>query len=161
LAFLVEARRTYGDVFRMRAGPYVTHTVAHPDHVKHVLLDRQKNYPRSWVYDRTTVGPGEGLVTTEGAAWRRLRRMSQPAFHAQRVAAQAGMMTAMTAAMLGRWRTHAGSGGGPLDVADEFMGLTLRIAGRALKGIDLDGQSARVAPAVTTALEHVEHRLIN
>jgi cytochrome P450 len=159
LAFLVGARRQYGDVFRMRAGPYVTHTVAHPDHVKRVLLDRQKNYPRSWVYDRTKVGPGEGLVTTEGAAWRRLRRMSQPAFDAQRVAAQAAMMTAMTAEMLGRWCAHARGGGGPLDVADEFMGLTLRIAGRALMGIDLDGQAARVAPAVTTALEYVEHRL--
>lgn len=159
LAFLVEARRRYGDVVRMRVGPYVLHVVAHPDHVKHVLLDRQKNYPRSWVYDRTKVGPGEGLVTTEGAAWRRLRRMSQPAFHAQRVAAQAGMMTAMTAAMLGRWRAHARGGGGPLDVANEFMGLTLRIAGRALLGIDLEGQVARVAPAVTAALEYVEHRL--
>jgi cytochrome P450 len=159
LAFLVGARRQYGDVFRMRAGPYVTHTVAHPDHVKRVLLDRQKNYPRSWVYDRTKVGPGEGLVTTEGAAWRRLRRMSQPAFDAPRVAAQAAMMTAMTAAMLGRWCAHARGGGGPLDVADEFMGLTLQIAGRALMGIDLKGQAARVAPAVTTALEYVEHRL--
>jgi cytochrome P450 len=137
----------------------VTHTVAHPAHVKRVLLDRQKNYPRSWVYDRTKVGPGEGLVTTEGAAWRRLRRMSQPAFDAQRVAAQAAMMTTMTAAMLGRWCAHARGGGGPLDVADEFMGLTLQIAGRALMGIDLEGQAARVAPAVTTALEYVEHRL--
>ncbi len=159
LRFLVEARRRYGDVFRMRAGPYVTHTLAHPEHVKHVLLDRQKNYPRSWVYDRTKVGPGEGLVTTEGDAWRRLRRMSQPAFHAERVAAQAGMMTAMTDAMLGRWREHASRGGGPLDVAEEFMGLTLRIAGLALMGIDLEGQAPRVAPAVTTALEYVEHRL--
>jgi cytochrome P450 len=159
LAFLLESRRRYGDVFRMRAGPFLTHTVAHPDHVKQVLLDRQKDYPRSWVYDRTKVGPGEGLVTTEGAAWRRLRRMSQPSFHAQRVAAQAGMMTATTAAMLDRWRAHASGGRGPLDVADEFMGLTLRIAGRALMGIDLEGQAARVAPAVTTALEYVEHRL--
>jgi hypothetical protein len=40
----------------------------------------------------------EGLVTTEGAARRRLRRMSQPAFHHERIAALAVGMTAAIAA---------------------------------------------------------------
>ena len=74
---------------------------------------------------------GEGLVTTEGAAWRRLRRMSQPAFQHERIAALAGMMTDAIGAMLDRWRAHARADGGtPLDVAAEFAGLTLRIVGR-------------------------------
>ena len=50
----------------------VFHLVAHPDHVKHVLLDNAKNYPRSWYYGRLKVVVGDGLVTTEGAPWRRL-----------------------------------------------------------------------------------------
>jgi cytochrome P450 len=153
LAFLVEARRTYGDLFRFQVGPYVMHLVAHPDDLAQVLLVRQKNYPRSWISDRTKVGAGEVLFTTEGAPWRRLRRMAQPAFHPARVAAQAEMITGATSAMLARWREHARSGGGPLDVADEFMSLTLRIAGLAFLGIDLEGESARVVPAVTAAVE--------
>jgi cytochrome P450 len=158
LGFLLDGQRRYGDVFRIRAGPLLFHLVAHPDHVKHVLLDRQKDYPRSWYHRRAGVGAGDGLVTTEGAAWRRLRRMSQPAFHSARVTSLSGIMTDTTGAMLGRWREQV-AGGEPLDVAAEFMTLTLRVAGLALIEIDLGGESGRIAPAVTVALEYLEHRL--
>ncbi len=160
LGFLLDGQRRHGDVFRIRAGPLLFHLIAHPDHIRRVLVDCQKDYPRSWYYRRARVAAGDGLVTTEGDAWRRLRRMSQPAFHSARVIALCGIMTDATGSMLGRWREHAGHGG-PLDVAAEFMTLTLRIAGRALMGIDLDGEAGRFAPAVTVALECIEHRLAN
>jgi len=48
----MDAWREHGDVFRYQLGPLVFHLVAHPDHVKHVLLDNAKNYPRSWYYGR-------------------------------------------------------------------------------------------------------------
>jgi cytochrome P450 len=76
----------------------VFHLVAHPDHVRRMLLDRTRNYPRSRLYDRAKIVLGEGLVTTKGAVWRRLRRMSQPAFHHERIAALAIGMTAAIAA---------------------------------------------------------------
>jgi cytochrome P450 len=76
----------------------VFHLVAHPDHVRRVLLDHAQNYPRSRFYDRTKIVLGEGLVTTEGAASRRLRRMSQLAFHHERIAALAIGITAAIAA---------------------------------------------------------------
>jgi cytochrome P450 len=103
---------------------------------------------------------GEGLVTTEGPAWRRLRRMAQPAFHHRRIAAMAGAMTGATEAMRRRWREHARSGE-PIDVAAEFMVLTLRIAGHALLSIDLGGEADRIGPAITASLEYVQHRLDN
>jgi cytochrome P450 len=158
LGFLLDGLRRYGDVFRFRLGPLVFHQLAHPDHVKYVLIDNAKNYPRSWYYARTKGVVGEGLVTTEGAAWRRLRRLAQPAFHHQRIAALAEPMTAAIAAMLGRWREHARSGE-PLDVAVEFAGLTLGIVGQALLGIDLAGEADRIGQAVTMALEYLERRL--
>ena len=160
LGFLCDGLRQYGDVFRFQIGPLVLHLLAHPDHVKHVLLDHAKNYPRSWHYDRVRVVVGAGLVTTEGAAWRRLRRMAQPSFHAQRVAALAGVMTEATDAMRSRWQVYARSGE-PLDVAEEFVALTLRIVGRALLGIDLGGEADQIGPAMTTALAYLEYRLAN
>jgi cytochrome P450 len=158
LGFLLEGRARYGDVFRYQLGPLVFHLVAHPEYVKHVLVDHARNYPRSWYYSRTKVVVGEGLVTTEGAAWRRLRRLSQPAFHHQRVGALAGLMTDCAEAMLGGWRELARSRE-PLDLAAEFVALTLRIVGRALLSIDLAGEADRVGRAVTTALEYLERRL--
>jgi cytochrome P450 len=158
LGFLLEAFHRYGDLFRYQLGPLVFHQVAHPEHVKHVLVDHARNYPRSWYYDRTKVVVGEGLVTTEGAAWRRLRRMAQPAFHPHRVAALAGAMADAIGAMLGRWQEHARTGA-PLDIAAEFARLTLRIAGHALLGLDLAGEAERIGAAVTTALEYLERRI--
>ena len=158
LGFLLEGLRRYGDVFRYQLGPMVFHLVAHPDHVKQVLVDNAKNYPRSRYYDRIKVVVGEGLVSTEGAAWRRLRRLAQPAFHHQRIAALAELMTGAIGAMLGRWREQA-RGGEPLDVAAEFAGLTLRIVGQALLSIDLAGEADRIGRAVTTALEFLERRV--
>jgi cytochrome P450 len=162
LGFMLDGSRTYGDVFRFRLGPFVLHVLAHPEHVRRVLLDNARNYARSWHYGRAKAIVGDGLVTTEGAAWRRLRRMSQPAFHHDRIAALAGGMTAAIGEMLDRWRAHArGSAGEPIDVAAEFARLALRIAGRALMGVDLIGEADRVTRAVTAALEYFEYRANN
>ena len=109
LGWALEGMRVYGDVFRIRLGPMVFHLVAHPDHVRRVLLDNARNYPRSRFYDRTKIVLGEGLVTTEGAAWRRLRRMSQPAFHHERIAALAVGMTAAILASPVVLTAHNGS----------------------------------------------------
>jgi cytochrome P450 len=84
--------------------------------------------------------------------------MAQPAFHHQRVAALAGLMTDAIDAVRRRWQEHARSGE-PLDVAAEFVGLTLRIVGQALLSIDLVGEADRVGRAVTTALEYLERRI--
>lgn len=160
LRFLLDYHRQYGDVFRFQVGPFVLHMLAHPDHIKHVLLDHAKNYPRSWVYKRTKLAAGEGLVTTEGQAWRRLRRMAQPAFHPRQIEAMADVMTDATDAMRQRWREVA-QRGEPLDVAAEFMELALRIAGRTLLSTDLGGEADRIGPAITASMEYVQYRLEN
>ena len=160
LGFLLEGVRRHGDVFRHTFGPLGFHLVAHPDHVRRVLLDNQRNYPRSRYYGRVRAVVGEGLVTTEGPAWRRLRRMTQPAFHHQRIAMLAGAMTDATEVMLGRWREFARRGE-PLDVAAEFIGLTLRIVGRTLLSIDFGGETDRIGAAVAESLRFLDHRLNN
>jgi cytochrome P450 len=158
LGFLLDGLHRYGDVFRFQIGPLVCHQLAHPDQVKHVLLDNQKNYARSWHYDRARVVVGGGLVTSEGPVWRRLRRMAQPAFHFQRIEALAGVMTGATEELRARWREHARRGE-PLDVMAGFVELTLRIVGRALLGIDLGGEAGRIGSAMTEALSYLEYRL--
>src|SRR5205823_439159 len=51
--------------------------------------------------------------------------------------------------------------GAPLDVAAEFVALTLQIVGRALLSIDLEGEANRIGAAITTALEYLEYRISN
>jgi cytochrome P450 len=157
LGYLFRSARRYGDVFRSHVGPQVTHLVTHPDGVKHVLVDHQKNYPRSWIYRHTRLVIGNGLVATEGEVWRRQRQMLQPAFQPQRIAQLAGAMTAVTAEMLDDWRMA--SNGQPLDVFQEMIGLTLNIVGRALLGVDLAQDRDVITRTVLTALLYLEFRI--
>jgi cytochrome P450 len=163
LRFLLEVRERFGDVARLDVGPWRFHLISHPDHVRHVLLDHQRNYPRSWLYDRTKVAAGTGLVTTEGGAWRRLRRMSQPAFHHDRIAALVGVMADEAEALRRRWLDRAAGSGGSFrtELSHEFETLTLRVVGRALLGTDLADSSEALGPPVTELMSYTLHRLNN
>jgi cytochrome P450 len=146
-------------VFRYQVGPWSFHLVSRPDGVRHVLQDNYRNYPRSWMYRRTRPVIGDGLVSTEGEVWRRQRRMVQPAFTHQRVAALAAPMTDLAARMLDRWDAQYADTGKTFDVAAEMVGLTLDIVGRTLLGVDLTDDAAVMRRLVSEALAWLEHRM--
>ena len=79
LASLQRWHRDYGDVVTLRRG--AAFLVAHPDGIKHVLQDNHLNYQKGARY-RRALGRlmGDGLLTAEGTAWKRQRRLAQPAF---------------------------------------------------------------------------------
>lgn len=158
LGFLMDGARRFGAVFHHQFGPFVFILVSHPDGVRHVLQDNYRNYPRSWLYRRTRPLIGDGLVSTEGEVWRRQRRMVQPAFTHQRVAALAAPMTELAARMLDRWEAHAGAGR-PFDVAAEMVTLTLDIVGRTLLGVDMAGDTQALRACVNEAAAWLEYRM--
>ena len=77
-------QREYGDIVRMRVGPYLVHQLSHPDFIRHVLLDNQRNYCRGRFYDGFSAIFGRGLLTTDGDEWRKHREVSKPMFHPRR-----------------------------------------------------------------------------
>ncbi len=103
-AFLLQIARQYGDIVRYPVGPLAVYLVVHPDGVKHVLQDNAKNYSKdTFQYNLLSSITGRGLLTSDGDFWLRQRRLAQPAFHRQRIAGFAGLMTAYAEAMLARW----------------------------------------------------------
>jgi cytochrome P450 len=158
LRYYPEMARQYGDVVRFQIGSYVWHLLRHPDHIKHVLQDHQKNYPRSRFFNFMKPVVGEGLVTSEGDVWLGQRRLIQPVFQRQRVAAFGAMMTTAAAGMLKRWQATAVNGQ-PLDIAAEMMRLTLEIVGRALFTTDISGEADELGRALYVAMEYINHRM--
>jgi cytochrome P450 len=159
LNLLLEGRRHFGDVVRFRLGPLLVHLVAHPDGVKHVLVTNQHNFnkdTRSSAKIRSITGPG--LLTSNGEFWLRQRRLMQPAFHPQQVAAFTGIMTETVAQRLRFWQQVADKGQ-PLDVASEMMRLTYTIVGRALFGADVSTDLEAVERAATVVMAHAWQRL--
>jgi cytochrome P450 len=159
LQLLVDAHRQFGDVVRFRLGPLVVHLVAHPEHIKHVLLTNQHNYNKDTRSSaKIRLVTGEGLLTSNGDFWRRQRRLSQPVFQAQRLTAFTGIMTDATAALLRRWRERPDPRR-PLDIASEMMRLTCTIVARALLGADLRGDLDVIEQTATTVMEATYQRL--
>ena len=69
------------------------HFLYHPDHVRRVLFDNPKNYLRGWQYRLLGNLFGDNLVASEGSSWLLQRRLAQPAFHRQRLAGYANVMS--------------------------------------------------------------------
>lgn len=154
LGLLMRCRQEHGDVVRIRMPGMEWYLISHPDHVKHVLVDHARNYPRGRSYDTFRLFLGDSIATTDGAAWRPLRRVAQPAFHRDSVAGMAGMMVRCASEMLDRWAERL-TPGQPFDLAAELQQLTLRIIGHALFSVDLQSTNTReFGEAVDIALEY-------
>ncbi|MGB5611535.1 MAG: cytochrome P450, partial [Sedimenticolaceae bacterium] len=130
--------------------------VAHPDAVEHVLRSGRENYVKGSVYDGTRLLLGQGLVTSEGALWRRQRELANPAFRPAKLQQYLAVMADATAQLVTDWRVarHAG----PVDVQREMTRLTLAIVGRTLFGLDLSQHSERAAAAFGAALAAIGRR---
>jgi cytochrome P450 len=119
-----------------------------PDTVQHVLLDHADNYVKSPLL-RQSLRPliGRGLLISEGALWRRQRRLMAPMFSPKHVLSFVPVMTSATEAMLARW--DALPPDRPADIADHMMRLTLEIIARTMFTDDLGGASAALGQAAT------------
>jgi len=157
LGFQMRARERFGDMFRFRIGPMLLHSLYHPDHVRHVLQDHFKNYPRGWHYNLLGRLLGNGMLVNEGETWKRQRRLAQPAFHRQHLAGFAATMTDATSQMLSRWE-DAAANGQVLDIGAEMSRLTLAIAGRTLFSVDVSAEADVVGRALRVLLSYLEHR---
>lgn len=156
LFMLAELRRRYGDYVRLQI-PADVHFVFDPAAVRHVLHERHTNYRKGFEYKRMKELVGDGLLTSEGALWKRQRRLMQPAFHKQRIAGFAQAMSGEATVLAQRWA--ALPPGTVVDVAAEMTGLTLAILGRTLFAVDLRELTDTIGPATSTVIGIINHRV--
>ncbi|HET6231441.1 MAG TPA: cytochrome P450 [Longimicrobiaceae bacterium] len=147
LTFLMRLHDQYGDVSSFRIGKRWFYLLGDPEHVRDVLVTRNRNFIKSMALQRSRVLLGTGLLTSEGDFHLRQRRMAQPAFHRERIAAYARTMTRLAGETAERW-----SDGETVDAAREMNRLTLAIAGRTLFGADVQGEADEISRALTDAL---------
>jgi len=134
LGFIERARREYGDIVWMRFLYVPALFLYHPDDVEYVLTTNPKNFIKSMslrsnFFQRLV---GNGLLTSQGEEWKRQRRLSQPAFHRERVASYAGVMVEYTNRLTAKW--HEGEA---RDVHIDMMRLTLEIVVQCLFSADV------------------------
>ena len=108
LKLFARLARDYGDVVHFRMGGERVFFISHPQHIRDVLVTHQKNFTKSRGLERAKKLLGEGLLTSEGAAHLRQRRLLQPAFHRDRIAAYADVMVEHADRMRARWQDGDG-----------------------------------------------------
>ena len=148
IAFLGALAEQYGDIVRVPLGPETLYLFNHPDLVHDVLVTNHRNFHKGRGLERAKMLLGEGLLTSEGEFHLRQRRLSQPAFHRQRIAAYGTTMAAYAANRRDRW--HAGQ---VIDAHREMMGLTLAIVGKTLFDADVEHEAGEIGEALTTTFE--------
>jgi cytochrome P450 len=96
---------------------------------------------------RTGAMLGDGLLTSEGPAHDRARRLVAPAFSPRRLDGYVNIF-----ARCARDAAAAWADGERRDLNADMSALTLRIAGQALLGVDLAAQALRVRAGLDAAL---------
>jgi len=128
----------HGDAFRIFS-PLLGRPIwvlSHPDHVRHVLVDRSANFTKGIGIERVAILLGNGLMTSEGETWRAQRRMVQPSFHRNVIATWMPHLHAANAALATKW-TRAAAEGAAVNVTQDMSEVTLDVVLRALFGADL------------------------
>jgi cytochrome P450 len=90
---------------------------------------------------------GEGLLTNEGEAHLKQRRLVQPAFHRERLAGYANSIVQLSNRARDRWVN-----GESREIHDEMMRLTLAIIGQTMFSADVETEAAEIGEALTTVL---------
>ena len=141
--YFTELAARHGDVFRWR-GALDIYMVNDPDDVRRVMTQAWPQYNKDNIdYRVLKVTMGEGLVTSDGAAWSRQRRLMQPMFHNRIVNAFDTAINACTDTLVSRWQARAPAA--PFALDRELSRLTFGVVGATLFGADIETYADEVA----------------
>jgi len=156
LRFLEGCVQRYGDLvaFPMPRSPVLL--VNDPAGVRRVLQEGHRGYCKQTVqYGALSLVTGSGLLTADGDAWLRRRRLVQPAFHHSGLPAVAAAAATAAEQLRAQW---AAAPDGVLDLDSAVLRAMLDVVGRTLFDADLADVGRQVVAAVDDALHVVVAR---
>src|SRR2546427_8163441 len=103
LKFFGDLAREYGDVAYLHMGGEHLFLAGDPAVIRDVLVTHNQNFHKSRGLERMKILLGEGLLTSEDGFHLRQRRLMQPAFHRDRIAAYASTMVAYADRVRNGW----------------------------------------------------------
>ncbi len=139
LPLLLEGYERHGPIFTLRILHHNVIFMLGPSANHYITVSHASNFIwRESHFRDLTALLGDGLLTTDDPYHRRSRRIMLPSFHRDRIAASIDVMAAETERALDGWAPET-----PLDLYTWTRHLAIRIAMRALFGLDPDGPAAR------------------
>lgn len=154
LAVFTRCAREYGDAAGIRFGLTRALVLNHPRLIEEVLVTNARNFQKHFGVRLLRASFGNGLLTSEGDFWLRQRRLIQPAFGRERIAAYAPGMVELSDRLTATWRD-----GQTRDVYADMTRLTLEIISRAMFGANVGEQALAVGEAVSVLADATVQRL--
>lgn len=148
LRTLTSWAREYGDIVYFRRFHYHVYFFNRPDLIEQVLVTDSRNFTKGRGLQANRRLFGNGLLTSEGDYWFRQRRLMQPAFHRERIAAYGKAMVASTVRMLETWRD-----GERRDVHEDMMRLALEIVAQTLFSTQVEADVERVGAMLSVLMK--------
>lgn len=142
--FLDRISNEYGDIVFFKLASRKMYLLNNPEHIKDVLVTHNRNFTKSRALRRTKIVLGEGLLTNEGNAHLRQRRIIQPVFHHKRIRLYGDIMAEHALKASEKW-----SDGSVTDIHREMMKLTLAIVSKTIFDADVESESDRIGEALT------------
>jgi cytochrome P450 len=143
LPILLENYERYGPIFTLRLFHSNVVFMLGPEANHHILVSHASNFTWRESHFRDLIGlMGDGLLTIDGDFHRQSRKIMLPVFHRDHVAASLDAIVQETTSALDRIRP-----GEQIDLYAWTRRLAMRVALRALFGLDPDGERARAIDA--------------
>ncbi len=143
LPFMTANARRFGDLVHQRTWGRDLYQVNHPELVQECLVTHARLHHRGIVMQKARLVLGNGLLSSEDPHHLRQRRLAQPAFHRDRIAAYGRTISSYTEQATETWRD-----GETRDVHRDMQLLSLRIVGKTLFDAELKGDNEGIAAAL-------------
>lgn len=158
LGFFVRTGQNYPDVACLKMGSQNVYLAVHPNAVKTVLQENNKNYQKC--YETAAPLLGKGLLSNDGESWVRQRKLIQPVFNPKPIEQYANFILPTTEALLERWRPAARAGQ-MVNVSEEMLRLTLTVIAHAMFSADIHAQTGEFRTAFDDILKYLNARLLS
>ncbi len=156
LGFFAACARDYGDVVPIRVAGRRLVLLSHPDLIEEVLTARARQTTKTTLLQSLRQVLGDGLLLSEGDTWLRQRRLMQPAFHRQRIAAYGDVMAAYAERGMDGWQD-----GDTRDVHADMMAITQAIVAKTLFDADVSDAAWDVGQALHVLMDDFSKRRLS
>jgi cytochrome P450 len=156
LAFYLGTAREYGDIAYFRLGPLRIYLLNHPELIRQVLVEQAPKFHKPSLLKRgARLSLGRGLLTSDGPLWKQQRKLIQPAFRHDRLAAAYGDVISEYAD-----RMVSSFEDGEVRSIDDDMGkLTLAIVVKSLFGEELSRDAGEMGELLLAVADASNERL--
>ncbi|MDB5225836.1 MAG: cytochrome [Bacteroidota bacterium] len=160
IKFFVKQKKEIGNIYRIKVPTRKVVVLTDPDWIKYVLVDNNKNYTKSFAYDSIRLFLGNGLLTSEGEFWKRQRRLTQPAFHKEKLALMFQNMVEQTEKCIQNLEKYADTDQS-VNLSKELYKLTLDIVNSTLFYSEIDNTTDAIYKLVSEGSEYITKRIDN